>query len=933
MTAQTQQTSTRHCRFARRAGIMSLFCAAAIPLMLFGRLVAAQDDGTSRQRAPQTDEQERIAASLAREAEPHETCLSPPADLVLLDSSNEAAVRAAVAGETLFRMVVRFLIVRRSDGSGGLDESLLDPYMRDLNYGFRDTPFRFVQSPEIVYIDSDIDYDDVPTFSAALSLFRAHTKDGVIDHIVTPRLCADCATGFNFAGNNGLDVRGNIVAYHRIGHPNSIVFPPHEMGHVFFLFHPFETQFGIECTSGSNCFSAGDLVCDTPASTAVFGGNTTATGIYFANQPGPCPGDPPYNPNTRLYMEAGWQAGHTLRDRFSPGEIDRMVNWLFTRHGDLIGPERPDVLVDCDGNGVDDVDEILAGDKVDLGRDLVPDVCQVLPRQGDLMVACMTGALVKGVWPANKIRFFDGETGAFRDAMWNSMSFEHQLRQGPDGYVYVTRLREVQRLDVQTGRTHDNFIDGVREGAGVLMDLLFEPSGDILVLDNFVSRGIRRYRGSDGFFLGRFVDLAATGMSSPKYMEYGPDGNIYVVGNGALGNTIQRVNAQTGGLMGSFITPGSGGLGAGQGLVFHTDGKLYVSNGTNNNILRYDAVTGAFQDVFVSRESGGLSNPHSLRFGPDGNLYVASRSTNSVKRYDGSTGAFLGDFVAPGSDGLDQPTGLLFVVPPPTGQCCFDRSGATPGCVDGVTQTECGVQPGLSLFTVGGSCSGDLAADCPCAPPSAPLAGPAGVGKNRYLSVRGNNPGINTAIQVRFASLPEPHNAVAGTQLWVQQPQELCENTGQPGPPCSGETFLAATLGCSPHFTDWSALGTVHVYHEGIIPSGIYEMQAVEEACTNSPEGFSTPALTMEASRWGDVGAAFAGGQWGPPDDLVDIVVDVVAVLDKFSNRPGALTTSRADVEPAVPDQRINITDVTRVLDAFAGTPYPFTISTTPCNP
>ena len=170
------------------------------------------------------------------------------------------------------------------------------------------------------------------------TVLAAHFQEGVIDHIVTPRLCGDCATGFNFAGD--VNVRGNIVAYHRIGHPNSIVFPPHEMGHVFFLYHPFETQFGIECTSGSNCATAGDLVCDTPASTAVFGGgnsgNTTATGIYFANQPGPCVGDPPYNPNTRLYMEAGWQAGHTLRDRFSPGELAVMVNWLLTRLSDLV---------------------------------------------------------------------------------------------------------------------------------------------------------------------------------------------------------------------------------------------------------------------------------------------------------------------------------------------------------------------------------------------------------------------------------------------------------------------------------------------------------------------------------------------------------------------------------------------------------------------
>ncbi|MCB0633083.1 MAG: M43 family zinc metalloprotease [Saprospiraceae bacterium] len=39
----------------------------------------------------------------------------------------------------------------------------------------------------------------------------------------------------------------------------------HEMGHFFGLYHTFETEFGEELVDGSNCETAGDLVCDTPA--------------------------------------------------------------------------------------------------------------------------------------------------------------------------------------------------------------------------------------------------------------------------------------------------------------------------------------------------------------------------------------------------------------------------------------------------------------------------------------------------------------------------------------------------------------------------------------------------------------------------------------------------------------------------------------------
>lgn len=39
----------------------------------------------------------------------------------------------------------------------------------------------------------------------------------------------------------------------------------HEMGHYFGLEHTFETKHGLELVDGSNCLTAGDSICDTPA--------------------------------------------------------------------------------------------------------------------------------------------------------------------------------------------------------------------------------------------------------------------------------------------------------------------------------------------------------------------------------------------------------------------------------------------------------------------------------------------------------------------------------------------------------------------------------------------------------------------------------------------------------------------------------------------
>lgn len=580
-------------------------------------------------------------------------------DAVSLEPSSFERTVASV-----HRIVTRFHVVRRSDGSGGVDEKLLSAMMLDLNYGFRDTPFVFVRDPELIYIDNDDYYADFPTFTSAYPMLREHFEPGVMSWYVTPSIRGQVAGTWIGPAS---PVRGILMRNDTIGSPSFMRLPVHEMAHIFQVYHPFETVFGTECTNGSNCAEAGDLVCDTPASPPLYGGNTTATGVYYGAPAGPCPGDPPYNPDTSLYMLGGWPAGSILSDHFTQGEIDRAVSFL--RPGirlsvsDLVGQERPDILVDCDANGEDDINEILSEEKADINRDMEPDVCQVFPNPGDLIVSGMNSN------PNNRIRYYDGNSGIWRGDLWNGMNFVHQLRLGPDGLIYIPTLTIIQRVNPKTGRSVDNFIDGVLEGVGTFVDLLFEPSGNLLALDN-VSKNVRRYSGSTGQSMGIFFNIQVNGGFSPKYMEYGPDGNIYIAGNGVGGDAIYRFDATTGQALGEFVRAGNGGLQTGQGLVFHNDGFLYVSNGAGNNILRYNSVTGAFDKEFVSvTGNGGLSNPHSLRFGPDGNLYVASRSTHSVKRYDGSTGEFLGDFVTPGSGGspgtgqLNQPAGLLFINP------------------------------------------------------------------------------------------------------------------------------------------------------------------------------------------------------------------------------------------------------------------------------
>jgi DNA-binding beta-propeller fold protein YncE len=163
-----------------------------------------------------------------------------------------------------------------------------------------------------------------------------------------------------------------------------------------------------------------------------------------------------------------------------------------------------------------------------------------------------------------------------------------------------------------------------------------------------------------------FIAAGSGGLSSPQGLTLGPDGNLYVAGNGGA---VLRYNAATGQYLKTFVAQGSGGLNfngaAFAGLAFGPDGNLYIASGNTNQVLEYSGGTGAFIKAFVPAGSGGLTTPLGVRFGPDGSLYVCSNNTNSVLRFRGPLTASPGSpLPAPGQTGA---TFIAQFVPPSTG--------------------------------------------------------------------------------------------------------------------------------------------------------------------------------------------------------------------------------------------------------------------------
>ena len=136
--------------------------------------------------------------------------------------------------------------------------------------------------------------------------------------------------------------------------------------------------------------------------------------------------------------------------------------------------------------------------------------------------------------------------------------------------------------------------------------------------------------------------------------------------------------------------------------------------------------------------------------------------------------------------------------------------------------------------------------------------------------------------------------------------------------------FNAARLQCAPFYTDWSSLGTIHVFHEGIVPDGSYKVAVIDQSCDAAVETNFSEALPMTTATWGDTVLDLSQTPPLPPNGPPVDIVDALGVLGRFSSVPGSIIKARADLEPACLDLKINVTDVLSSLSGFVGLDYPF---------
>ena len=228
-------------------------------------------------------------------------------------------------------------IVRRANGTGGLNLANLKSAFDDLNRLWLPVGIQFYHYGNIDYIDNDFYYNVPDSQIARDNLRRINPVANAVNTYFTDELATLCGqASFTTDDPQGVLIDNDCA--------DSVTSPStwsHEVGHYFDLFHTHEINAGLECPSGSNCSTAGDRICDTPADPELnFDTNVNESCQWTGTAlPPPFPlcsaSQPGYNPPTRNVMS---YSRRTCRTQFTANQNSKSLSVLLfaTNRSNLI---------------------------------------------------------------------------------------------------------------------------------------------------------------------------------------------------------------------------------------------------------------------------------------------------------------------------------------------------------------------------------------------------------------------------------------------------------------------------------------------------------------------------------------------------------------------------------------------------------------------
>lgn len=208
---------------------------------------------------------------------------------------------------------IQFHVVRRSDGTGGLSASTVTGLLTEFNNHYAPANLQFFECSSINYIDDDT-YFSLET-SEESAMGAAHDVANVINIYLVDYAGGYC--GWTRLPPSTID---RIILKNSCATNGSTAV--HEVGHYFSLYHTHgksNTGTTDELVDGSNCSTAGDDVCDTPADPNL-SGNVNSSCNYTGSATD-ANGDS-YSPNPNNIMSYSLKA---CRNFMSSGQLSRVA--------------------------------------------------------------------------------------------------------------------------------------------------------------------------------------------------------------------------------------------------------------------------------------------------------------------------------------------------------------------------------------------------------------------------------------------------------------------------------------------------------------------------------------------------------------------------------------------------------------------------------
>gem|GEM_PF-254612 len=239
-------------------------------------------------------------------------------------------------------------IVRRDDGTGGLDEAVVRRAVDELNADLGQKIKVFFYICEFNYINSNKYYDFMAEEKPAI--IAENNVLNTVNVYFVGRLYSAC--GYSAYPTTDEIVNQRQATFIENDCMEFRVLLPHELGHFFYLYHTFETMNGKELVNGSNCTIAGDLVCDTKAD-PMLSYSTVTYDCQYIGMERDANGDS-YTPDPFNHMTYG---RHICGKHFSPGQLKRAKQALLTLRPYLIQeydikPVTVDTLTICIGQSI-----------------------------------------------------------------------------------------------------------------------------------------------------------------------------------------------------------------------------------------------------------------------------------------------------------------------------------------------------------------------------------------------------------------------------------------------------------------------------------------------------------------------------------------------------------------------------------------------------